>query len=351
MREAQDCVPASLLLAFLKLEQQVLTSLLTLSSPPLGLALIIVWKTLNYNYIRYFDFGTLVGLCDMLCGTWNKCYKVMDRIATSTDIKRLMTLQRFRRKNLIDKAFGCASELEKFNCAKLSCFLVTAEEIEGVRHVAFGTAFPEDNHLNLSKQLARNPQAEVNHMDVLQTCLSNANTLSWTLEQQMKALNCLPSQNGSFAATRQRKYTVSEGRFRTSCKSLFIRGCETQAIYEACIAVEIRRQRIRATPHDNFDDSEWNQPDEINSTEESDSTSATGIRTPLNMTLVEKYKSQLQRAGFIRIRNNVEGSYDIIWNKYDVLKGSVNTYKQSRYQSFITLKKPCLLVCLFVYCV
>ena len=281
---------------------------------------------MNYNYVRFLEVGVLVALCDRICGTWNGTNIVLDRIATSTDIKRLPCNEKRRRRRtkLINKTFDCVKELSLPNYSKLSCFFALVEGLQDVRHLSFGSTFAGPEHVDICKSMATNPQVDQDHMSLLVKSLANAEKSHWKLEKQIRLLNFLPNQNMNFAARQSRKHTLAEGIFRSSCKSLLIQGkSDLNAIYSACITATFQSPQ-RITLHDfddDIDDTQWQESLQHNVIEPSATTADHGTRTPLNMTAVEKYKSLLQRTGFIRVRKNSDTSYDIIWNKYEVVKG------------------------------
>lgn len=324
LREAQDEVPCSLKKLIYEAEHKVLSTFFTMNKLPVGVAMMIVWKTINYKYVRYVDFGVLSGLCENVCSSW-PANNVLDRIATSTDIKRLATLKRKKRENEIDKAFNSVSCLSTAQHSKLSFFLVIVEDSgHNIRHISHGTCFQSDAHVSRCHHHILEPGVDTDHTSVLRDFFSvRPQTLNF--QQQMTMINCLPAVNVSFnnAACTPRQ-SVAEGRVLNACKYLFVRADmaginAAHAAGASCIAYRRRgaaRKRIVSTSFAETDDSDSDCCDHDTATNE-----PVGERTSFTVPVVENFKFLLQRQGLVRVIKKSDFEIDIIWSKFDAVKG------------------------------
>ncbi len=322
IREAHDCIPLSLMKQIYQAEHQALSTFFTNSKQPAGLALMIVWKTMNYNYIRYVDCGALSGFCESQFGSWSaNC--ISDTIATSTDINRLGALQRKRRVKEVDKIFDCVSSLSMPQYSKLSvCLLLVENNGEQIRHISHGTCFEGETFVSQCQQHILQSSVQIDHMQRLRDIVS-VSALSLSFQQQLVAINCLPAVNVSFNSTTcTSRYSIAEGRIRTSCKYLFVRDDYTDinAIHTAgALAVAFRKRgssrkgaitTIGGDAHD-YD---------CDCCDMSDNHVSIGKRTVLTVPVVEKFKFSLQREGLLRVIQKNDLEVDIIWNKFDTVK-------------------------------
>jgi hypothetical protein len=318
--------------AIIESEQQVLSSYFTLSKLPAGLALMIIWKTRNYNYVRFVDFGVLAGISEHICQSWQGSFCLQDRIATTTDIARLSSLNRQMKSRHCNKAFNSISSLASSGHAKLSAFMVVVDDNgEHVRHVSHGSCFQGESHVSLCLTQTVRPLAEHDHLTLLQAIISSE-TCTWMLCDQLAAINYVPAVNTSFNCTMTHKYSVAEGRFRTSCKYMMIRGtfaCAANIHATGCNSEAFRRRKCPIDRADIADEDE--QHDMSDDTEERPISSSnltsqktSWLQAPVTMSINDKFKFLLQRHGTLRINRKSHTEMEILWNKFDAVKGTAS---------------------------
>ncbi len=279
---------------------------------------------MNYNYIRYVDYGALSGFCEVHCSSWPGNH-VMDAIATSTDIMRLGAVRRKRRSKTINKVFDSISCLSAAQYSKLSVCLVMMDDEQEIRHISHGTFFEGETLVTQCKQHIFESGVPIDHMQKLRDIVS-ASPPSLAFRLQLDAINCLPAVNVSFnSATCNSRYCVAEGRVRTSCKHLFIRDeCtdikEVQAAGASVIAFKKRGSTRKgivgsfAAESDDYDS---------DGCDVNDSLVPIGKRTTFTFPVVEKFKFLLQREGLLRVIKKSDFEVDIIWNKFDTVKSKI----------------------------
>lgn len=282
----------------------------------------IVWKTINYNYIRYVDFGALSGFCEALCGSWTaNC--VLDTIATSTDIKRLATVRRKKREKEIDKVFDSVSCLASTQYSKLSLCLVLMEDNgQNIRHFAHGTCFEGDTLVSRFQQHILESSVHIDHMQKLADIVS-ASSLPLNFKQQLVLVNCLPSVNVSFnSATCSSRHGVAEGRVRSSCKYLFVRDDCTDINDIHAAGISSVAFKKRGTSRKGAINTIGGETDNYDSDccDMDDNPASIGKRTSFAVPVVEQFKFYLQRQGLVRVIKKNDYEVDIIWNKFDTVK-------------------------------
>ena len=336
--DAQDSMPSSLISSLIEVEYQVLTAFFATTVWPVGVAIMAVWKTMNYEYVRFLDYGVLSGVCQLLLQSWSNVNIIRDRIASSTDLSKLSTLQRKRKNSSITKAFDLVSQLAALKHTSLSCFLVFVDDNgDHIRHVSHGQHFELHSIEPLCHEHITRPAIEQNHPVILQNHLENTLT-PWKLSEQIDVLNCLPSLNTTTSyMTRKRVYNVHENRYRTSCKCLAIRGLlsdvkNVHAAYTNSSVYHPRKSchinRLPADPsalttkvddHDYLDEDLDPNLDFDLVTKDS---SCPWIQAPLKMSPVDKFRFLIKRNGVIRMtKSDVDCTIRIIWNKFDAVKG------------------------------
>ena len=306
----------------------MLYSLLALRNLPAGLVLVIVWKTLNYKYVRFVDFGVLAGFSSKLLSTWSG-NTVLDCIATTIDIARLGLLQRRTRSKEIDKAFSVVFSLSKTQHSKLSTMLALVEDVgDNIRHVSYGTCFQDNAHMQACRQYILEPGTGSDTLEVLRNFMRQP-PVTLNFQQQIQLFNCLPALNVSFTVTPCQRLSVAQGRFLTACKNLFIRGevSNIDAIHAAALSSQPFRRRgtcrkgaLTSPFTDNDEDVDVDGDPECNGAMSND---PVGERTSFVVPVVEKFKSLLQRQGILRVLKQSESCVDVIWNKFDAVKGNI----------------------------
>jgi hypothetical protein len=272
---------------------------------------------------------------------------VLDRTATSTDIKRLATLKRKRREKEIDRAFDSISCLATKQHSKLSFFLVMVEDTgHNIRHISHGPCF-ENTNASSCRNLILEPNADTDHTKTLRDFFSKfPHDQTLNFQQQMAMINCIPAVNVSFNTSECiARQSVAEGRVRTACKYLFIRAetaTDINTVHAAGAASVVFRRRgstrrgaLTATTlaadecdSDCFDsETVTNEP--------------VGERTSFTIPVIEKFKFLLQRHGLVRILKKSDCEIDIIWNKFDSVKGTFNVFRFQIYNKkhFLNLIK------------
>ena len=323
LREAQESVPQSLMKQIIETEQLALSTLCTTVKLPVGAAIMIVWKSMNYSYIRCMDFGVLSGFCEVMrsrCTT----NSVHDIIATTTDLKRLTALRRKKREKDIDKVFNKFSCLPTSQYCKLSVCLVLLEDSgQHIRHVSHGTCFDGPTIVENCQRHILESCAHVDHMQQLQDIISS-NPVQLSFSQQLATINCLPSVNLSFnTGNHTSRHSVAEGRVRTSCKFMFIRDefTDINAIHSSGISSVVFRKRGSTRKGVYSSVCTLNDEDSDYFEMSDESSLPTGQRSSFTLPIVEKFKFCLQRQGLIRVTKRSDLEIDIVWNKYDSVKG------------------------------
>jgi hypothetical protein len=331
LREAQDSVPPLLFKTIINAEQTVLSCLFTSSQLPVGLAFITVWKTMNYQYIRFVDHGVLTGLCEQLWCSWGASQVIADRIASTTDIQRLSTMRRQRKVAFANKAFACVNEIAAKKHSKLSTYLVVVDfDGEHIRHVAHGQLFQGESHIDLTLRHTLQPDIDQDHMSTMRSLLQTKSR-PYKLQDQLAVLNCLPNIDLSFSSSSNPGLTVREGRFRNSCKSLMIRGeSSVEVIHATAVSDHVfRRKGVPNTSHTS-DSEPWAADILDTKDNDSDTIQEIGARAPLVMSLVDKFKFLMRQGGIVRIRHRSESQIEVIWNKFDSVKGEKRSIKNKK---------------------
>lgn len=326
----------SLYKAILQSELQVLTSFCSLSLPPRGLALMFVWTSTNFNYVRFLDTGVLCAFSETMMRTWQtKKRTVPDRIATSTDLHRLSTLQRSRRDVLLQKAFDSISAIPK--APKLSIVLATVgDDIDTIRHTVYGELFTAASVVESARVLISNPQVEADHMDELITSL-DMSVAQHTLTKQLHMLNLIPAQRFMDSCT---SMSVAESRFAYSAKSLILRDPTKESeILEAMESTTRKRTRAKTS-------SDETTPNIIARAHAVRAETAGKVltlpfQTSLSTSLLDKFKLQLRQQGLIRVRAQGDRRVEIVWNKFNPVKGMYPLMEPTVYDR-IYLRSTCI---------
>lgn len=305
----------------------MLYSFFSASKMPAGLALITVWKTMNYNYVRFVDHGVLTGVSEQIWRSWTGSHVVTDRIASSTDLMRLATTKRKRRASSINTAFDKVKDLASNNHTKLSSFLVIVEQDgQHLRHVSHGPLFQGEAHVDLSLRHTLQPGMDQDHCARLKQIVQQQSQQPWKLQEQMEALNCLPNLDVSFSSRTSKKMSVSEGRFYNSCKSLVIRGQpDVHTIHAAANSDHVfRRQGV---PNDSYVCMDFGEEDvdDTCSLHEHSPSKQSGTRAVIVMNHVDKFKFLIRADGIVRVCRKSSQNVEIVWNKYDTIKGMVHS--------------------------
>ena len=277
---------------------------------------------MNYLYIRFVDHGVLSGMCEQLWRSWGASQVITERIASSTDIQRLSTMSRQRKLAVANKAFSHVHDIAAKKHTKLSSYLVVVDaDGEHVRHFAHGQLFQGEDHVNLALKRTLQPDIDTDHINALKVHLQTTSR-PYKLQDQLSMLNYLPSIDLSFSSYLVTGMSVREGRFRNSCKSLIIRGTSSaEAIYAAAVSDHVfRRKGVPNTSHTSGIVA-W-AVDMLDSHDnDGEATNEVGSRVPLVMSLVDKFKFLMRQAGVVRIRQHSEFHVEVIWNKFDSVKG------------------------------
>ena len=223
IRQARDTVPTSLLQQFVTFEYKVLTNLFTRKTLPDAFSLTFAWRTLNFVYVRYLDFGSLNGLSCQLASMLNHDNVVMDNICPQQDLKIFATHARKSRSKHIQQLF---SRLKSFQQVSTDFFsyqmTVQTDYTDDIQYSTHGF-FAEDSSVkhilqHKMKDLSMSHRSLVfqDASDLAQHC-----TKPLTPRDQIDVLNVLSSVNFN-TNLRFSTMTLPWQMFCSSAKSVLI---------------------------------------------------------------------------------------------------------------------------------
>jgi hypothetical protein len=323
MLTAQSGVPERYNKCILECEQQVLTSFFSQSQPPQGLVVMFVWSSINSNYVRFLDTGVLYGFSDAITRTWQTKKRIIpDRIATSLDLCRLSAHQRPRREIVAKKAFDSVSALPKLSM--LSVVLATVgDDIDSIKQIVQGDMFSAQDVVDTAKSLISSPQQERDHIELLLNELE-IGTGPTTLSKQLYLLNLVPAQRFMDSSSTAR--SIAERRFYSSAKSLLIRDPVNET--EVLEALDSSIRKITRTKNLSCDENGFCHNETCRMRGSSREALMHKVVTlpyqsSLSTSAVDKFKLQLRQQGLIRVRALDFDRAEIVWNKFDPVKGKL----------------------------